>query len=149
MRRNGSHDEASSSGPTIAIVEADSAIAVRLGELLGTDAYFHSLEDLELRLPSTRTVAVLGPSNVSPGGFRDIEDLLQRRAALASVLVVDRLTTRILQGALRAGMRDVIRLAEAESELPAVIQRVAGSVPDAPVAEVAEPGRVITVFSTK
>ena len=147
MRRNAKD---SAAFLPLAIVEEDQATAARIGDMLVETAHhFATLEDLEIHMPSGRVLIVLGPSNVTPAGFGAVETLLQQRPEVAAVLVADRLTTRVLQGALRAGMRDVIRLAEAPKELPVVVERVAGTVPAAPAAELMEPGRVVTVFSTK
>src|SRR5581483_2477641 len=75
---------------------------------------------------------------------------------LAAVMVVDELTTELLQRAIRSGVSDVITV---PSELPEVVDRAAENIavaaPARPAGTVAveepggEPCRVITVFSTK
>ena len=148
MARNNSHQD---DVVSIVVVEADPAAAARLAHTLGGDqavTQAQDVDELEALLGGQRTVAILGPSNAVAAELDAAEQLLQRRPELGCVLVADRLTTRVLQTALRAGLRDVVRMADAEDELPEVVARVAGSTA-APTIEPSEPARVITVFSTK
>src|SRR5437879_146035 len=147
MRRDPKHENGP--GFMIAVVEDDPAKALRLAEMVDTDSDFATIEDLESRVPSGRMIAVLGPSNVSPAGLEAVEQLLARRPDVACILVTERLTTRVLQAALRVGLRDVIRFTDAATELPGVVERIAETLPATSAAEIVEPGRVVTVFSTK
>src|SRR5229473_2942395 len=110
MRRNPKIEKGP--GFMIAVVEDDPAKALRLAEMVDTDSDFATITDLETRVPSGRMIVVLGPSNVSPAGLEAVEHLLEQRPDVACILVVERLTTRVLQAALRAGLRDVIRFSD-------------------------------------
>src|SRR5213080_3316724 len=99
MRRDAKVEH--SPGFLIAVVKDDPEKAPPRADMVDTDSDFASIEDLESRVPSGRMIAVLGPSNVSPAGLEAVEQLLARRPDVACVLVTERLTTRVLQAALR------------------------------------------------
>ncbi len=150
-------------GVPVAVVEADDLRCRDLTELLSVHhaAGFSSVESLEDRLtPDQAVVVVLGPSCADPIGLMAVERLLRLRPAAASILVVDVLTTEVLQQALRAGVRDVLAAPVDPEQLLMAVSRVAATLVPLPLAsrvdadpldpaEGAGRGRVITVFSTK
>jgi pilus assembly protein CpaE len=99
-------------------------------------------------------VIVLGPSFSEGNGLSDVSALLRARPDIGAVMVVDELSTELLQRAIRAGVNDVITV---PSELPEAVGRALDGLQLLPptggggaVAEGdGEPARVITVFSTK
>ena len=99
-------------------------------------------------------VLVIGPSFAEGRGLTSIAQLLRAHPEISAVMVVDELSTELLQRAIRAGVNDVITV---PSELGEAVERAAEHVnwapaaPAAPVAaEVIGPeGRITTVFSTK
>ena len=108
-------------------------------------------------------VIILGPSCATPESLQAIEQLISHFPALGAILVVEELSTALLQAALRSGVKDVLTLDGNQDELMAAVQRVAtaldaiprkrrvdpsepGLDPDNPNRP---PGQVITVFSTK
>ena len=105
--------------------------------------------------PGTPMVLVLGPSFAEGSGLADVAKQLRARPELAAVMVVDELSTELLQRAIRSGVSDVITV---PSELPEVVERasenisvVAPAQPYVPADTEApdQPSRLITVFSTK
>jgi pilus assembly protein CpaE len=68
------------------------------------------------------------------------------------MMVVDRLSAKMLQVALRAGVRDVLLLPVEEKQLVTAVHQVAKALNSSGVLQArraAEPGRVVTVFSAK
>jgi pilus assembly protein CpaE len=103
-------------------------------------------------------VVIFGPSFVSPFGLAELSELIKDHPEISAVLVVEELTTQILQQAIRAGVSDVITIPADAAQLVEAIDRAAANLPAmavaspvAPPAAVGGPGlgRVITVFSTK
>ena len=143
----------------VAVVEADAtrrqALAVKLGEGLDT-ATFASLAALQLELnPGVPVVVVLGPSFGLPHELEPVEWLARTWSDLGLVLVVDELSTAVLQQALRAGVKDVLASPD-RAQLTWAVERVADSiqVDVAPALILAPPlsdtpGKVTTVFSAK
>ncbi len=129
-------------------------------------ADFARIEELSARLTGTvPVVVVLGPTAPT-------RRALHRRARhaaypmLATILVVDELSTSLLKHAMRCGVRDVLNLDGEADPLAPAVQRLAvtldqgtrssGSmsvgeqVVDGPPAQLEEVnGQVLTVFSTK
>jgi pilus assembly protein CpaE len=155
-----------------AVVEANAPTRERLVGLLGDGATpFVTIEELTARLTGTvPVVVVLGPSCANEEVLAITERVLHQYPMLAAVLVVDELSTTLLQQALRAGVRDVLALAGEADTLAHAVQRLAVSLDQArrvaPVgsgdggASVGEDtgtaaeleqvdGQVLTVFSTK
>lgn len=112
---------------SVAIVEADPATSERLVSMLGGGIVaFPAIEDLGARLTGTvPVVVVLGPSCATDAVLADADALMQRFPMLAAVLMVDELTTALLQQALRAGVRDVLAMAGEADALATAIHRLA------------------------
>lgn len=151
-------------GAAIAVVDADQAVrdylAQQLGENVGAEA---SLVDLEQRFGMGPIVVVLGPSCASPTDFALIERWSRTNPEVGSILVTSELTTELLQTALRAGVKDVLSAPIDQMQLIDTVGRVAESLSGAPISPITgapasldeleamdgEPGKVLTVFSTK
>ncbi|MDQ3461859.1 MAG: P-loop NTPase [Actinomycetota bacterium] len=143
----------------IALVEADATrrhgLAVQLGEGLDT-ATFASLGELQKELtPGVPVVVVLGPSFGVSGQLEQVEWLARTWSDLGLVLVVDELSTTVLQQALRAGVKDVLASPD-RAQLIWAVERVADSLQGAVVPSLIlapplsdTPGMVTTVFSAK
>jgi pilus assembly protein CpaE len=138
---------------------------------------FASIEELTARLTGTvPVVVVLGPSCATEDTLAIAERVMVQYPMLATILVVEELTTTMLQQALRAGVRDVLALSGESGALAQAVQRLAVTLDQAPRASTApavvvssspaEPppvtedvhlptalesvdGQVLTVFSTK
>ncbi len=151
-------------GAALAVVDADQAVreylASQLGEGVATVA---SLVDLEQRLGMGPVVVILGPSCVDPTDLAVVERWSRTNPEVGCVLVTSELTTTLLHTALRAGVKDVIPAPIDQMQLVDTVGRVAEGLtvrPSSPalggIAEgdfleplEGEPGRVISVFSTK
>ena len=146
---------------TVAVVDDDPKLRTRLAMQLGESARpaaFASLGAVEEKVaPGTPLILVVGPSFASSEAMHDVSRLGRARSHTAVVLVVEDLTTELLQQAMRAGITDVVPIAEA-GQLHEAIERATGalhvSVPPpaaatAPQAPRAARGRIVTVFSTK
>jgi pilus assembly protein CpaE len=131
-------------------------LAMQLGEGVAV-ASFPSIEAMEEKFASgTALVVVFGPSYADPAGLKAVQGLTRYRPEVGSLMVVEELTTAMLQQALRAGVRDVIALPADQDFLLEAIDRVADTIsvlpmaPSGPAAELpSDMGSVITVFSTK
>ena len=148
---------------SVAVVEPDPAFRDTLIRQLGDGVTpFDSIEELAGRLSgSVPVVVVLGPSCAAAADLGVAERLIAAHPSLGALLVVEELTTTLLQQALRAGIRDVLTVSGDATQLSSAIQRVAVSLegaprranlPVEPEMEVGAPGldgKVITVFSTK
>ena len=139
----------------VVVVEADPGDRQRLIDQLGTGALgCGALEELVAALDGTPVIAVLGPSCAEPGELAVVEELLDTHTEVVGLLVTDRLSTELLQQALRAGVKDVLVLPIDDAQLIEAVERVAVdfdsprlvAVPEEPSEDL---GRVITVFSTK
>jgi pilus assembly protein CpaE len=117
-------------------------------------ASFATIEALEDKVPAgTPMILILGPSYSDGPGLKDVQSLTRRRPEVASIMVVEGLDTKMLQQALRAGIRDVLEAPVESGQLLEAIERAAetlqvvppSGVPDLPSAG----GRLISVFSTK
>jgi pilus assembly protein CpaE len=143
----------------VAVIESDpslrSQMIADLGERVRAAA-FPTIESLEERLePGAPVVALLGPSCAGSAGLIAVERLTRSRPEVGTVLMVEALSTDVLQRALRAGVKDVLAAPVEAGELALAVERVGGSLaPAAPtaLAESGAPagyGRLVTVFSTK
>src|SRR5690349_734187 len=140
----------------VAVVEPDESLRTRLAVELAGAAQFETMEDLVQRLDPTRpVVAVFGPGFASPIGFQHVHRVTSTHASLGVVFAVYELSTDVLQQALRAGARDAIVIG-GEASLNQSVDRVgellAGAATtraQAPATRTGEPGRLISVFSTK
>lgn len=158
---------------SVAVVEAHDPTRERLQALLGdTVTPFATIEELTARLTGTvPVVVVLGPSCANEDVLAIAERIVGQYPMVGTILVVDELTTGLLQQALRAGVRDVLALSGEAAALAQAVQRVATSLEQparmstavvpadhsangaAPAADALPPetvnGQVLTVFSTK
>lgn len=158
---------------SVAVVEEQPSTLDRmLGQLGEGVTPFPTIDDLAARLTGTvPVVVVLGPSCANETVLAAAEQMMARYPMLASILVVEELTTTLLQQALRAGVRDVLALSGEPGALSQAVQRLALTLDQAPkpaaVSVVHEPappaptieddalpletinGQVLTVFSTK
>ncbi|MDQ3352924.1 MAG: P-loop NTPase [Actinomycetota bacterium] len=143
----------------IAVVESDAgrlvSLAGQLGERLDVVS-FSSLQTLQGELrPGAPIVVVLGPSFSEPAELAHVEWLSRTWSDVGLILVVQELTTELLQQAMRAGVKDVLACPD-RAQLTWAVERVADSLAvegsealdlAAPPGEA--PGKVITVFSPK
>jgi pilus assembly protein CpaE len=152
---------------SVAVVEDDIATREGMVREVGSGATpFNSLAELAGRLSgSVPVIVVMGPSCATDADLGIAERLVQHHSNLAAILVVDELSTEMLQQALRAGVRDVLTLRGESGRISSAVERIALTLnvptkrptPPAPTSggtegAVIDPemhGRVITVFSTK
>ena len=143
----------------VAVIESDPALRSQMIADLGERvraAAFPTIESLEERLePGAPVVALLGPSCADSAGLIAVERLTRSRPEVGTVLMVEALSTDVLQRALRAGVKDVLAAPVEAGELALAVERVGGSLaPAAPTALAESPapagyGRLVTIFSTK
>lgn len=140
------------------VIDDDPGVRERLASQIGERATSAgSLADVASQSGSP-LVVVLGPSFANPAGLGDAV-AVTHSPSVATILVVDELSTDLLQSALRAGVKDVLAAPVDTAQLLAAIDRVASGLDVSRLAgqaEVArspgdgeELGKVITVFSTK
>ncbi len=143
----------------VVVVDRDPGVQAQLAAQLGDVPTFASIEELGARLTGSPVVAVLGPTCSHPEVLAGAERVLMAHPELGAVLVAAELSTALLQQALRSGVKDVLAAPADAGELVGAIDRVGaslhGSATAAPVGGVegfdegGEPGKVVTVFSTK
>jgi pilus assembly protein CpaE len=150
---------------SVAVVESDPPTRDRIIRQFGEGpTAFNSIEELAGRLSgSVPVVVILGPSCGTTAELGIAERLIEAHSTLGAILVVEELTTTLLQQALRAGVRDVLTIGGDQDQLTAAVQRIAQALdatprraqtPAVPSSDV-DPqipetnGKVITVFSTK
>ena len=145
----------------VAVVDDDPKLRTRLAMQLGESARsasFSSIDALGERFDSGEPmVVVFGPTYADAQGLARIEQLSRTRPELGSILVAEEISTQLLQQSLRAGVRDVVASPNDPAQLMEAVERVAYTLSAIPVRQTAstpeedatEPGRVITVFSTK
>jgi pilus assembly protein CpaE len=115
--------------------------------------------DAEHAQPS---VIVFGPTTPPEDVIAQVEGLTGFRPGCGAVMVVYELTAEVVQGALRAGVDDVVAVSAEDTELLDSVSRASARVTTRrPVAVIPPPppppsassprnrGRVVTVFSTK
>lgn len=151
---------------TVMVVDADLAVRDYLAMQLGDDvAKVASLAEMEARIGLEPIVAVLGPSCITPADFALVEQWGRTHSEIGTILVTSELSTELLQTALRSGVRDVLSAPIDQMQLLETVTRVGetlhmptapgGGEPSTPdVAEAlaaseGDPGRIISVFSTK
>jgi pilus assembly protein CpaE len=117
-------------------------------------ASFPTVDAMEDKVdPGTPLIVVFGPSFADAEGLQEVQNLTRRRPEVASIMVVEELSTQMLQQALRAGVRDVVSSPTDGAQLLEAVERAAetlsltptGPAPEGPGRE----GRLISVFSTK
>jgi pilus assembly protein CpaE len=146
----------------VAVIDDDQAVRSRLAMQLGERAEpMESMAGLATMMDGTPLVVVIGPSCVGSGDLEKITADLQTRQEIGMILVTDELSTELLQGALRSGVKDVLTAPVETDQLTASIDRVTatlgafaprdsfGGSDAAAAADVGERGQVVTVFSTK
>jgi pilus assembly protein CpaE len=144
----------------VAVVDDDpklrTRLAMQLGEATRAGSY-PTIEALEERHGvGEPMIVVFGPSYAQADGLGEVEKLTRQRPEIGAVLVVEELSTQMLQAALRSGVKDVA-LANEPGQLLEAVNRVVETLNVLPVrstttgpsAAPADQGRVITVFSTK
>ena len=153
-------------GVAVAVVDADLAVRDYLAMQLGDHvAKVASLAEMEARIGMGPVVAVLGPSCVSPADFALVEQWGRTHPEVGAILVTSELSTELLQTALRSGVRDVLSAPIDQMQFVETVSRVGDTLhmsptpgsnePSSPdVAEAiaageGDPGRIISVFSTK
>ena len=153
---------------SVAIVEPHGPTRERMMRLLDSGGTpFGSIAELADRLTGAiPVVVVLGPSCATPAELASAERLIEMHPSLGTILVVEELTTALLQQALRSGVKDVLTLTGDEGQFAAAVHRVAVTLDAAPrrsysggedrgyegtpEEEASGPlGPVLTVFSTK
>jgi pilus assembly protein CpaE len=118
-------------------------------------ASFATVEAMEEKVdPSTPLIVVFGPSYSSANGLKEVRSMTRRHPEVAAIMVVDELTTQMLQQALRAGVHDVVASGADSSQLLEAVDRASENlslVPSTPARADggAQEGRLISVFSTK
>jgi pilus assembly protein CpaE len=149
---------------TVAVIDDDPKIRTRLAMQLGDVARPLSCPSiavlLEKVLEPAPMVTVFGPSFSDAAGLARLSEFVRDRPEVSVVLVVEELSTQLLQQAIRAGVSDVITIPNDVGPLIEAIDRAAANLnavlvpvpagPGAPaVPDRGTLGRVITVFSTK
>ncbi len=142
---------------SVAVVEptnrARSRLVRLLKDALDVDA-FPSIEvaqqEIDLGSP---WILVCGPSYGDEAGVKEVQSLAQVHPLLGTVLIVDQLSTELLQRALRAQIGDVLQGPGEANELLESIARVADSLGGSPLSAArghrGDLGRLVTVVSTK
>ncbi len=163
------HAVAAPAAFAVAVVEPDPQMRAYMAHLLGNGvAGFDTVDALVPLLTDLPVVIVLGPTHAAPAWLDQVDRSLRPHPQVAAVLLAVELNTAVLQQALRAGVKDVLAMPVDHALLLGSVQRVAADlqalaplrmpqaqVPEMPapiplvMGEGHEPGRVITVFSTK
>jgi pilus assembly protein CpaE len=146
---------------SVAVVDDDPKLRTRLAMQLGEStqaAAFPSLVALDENGPPGALILIAGPSLGEPDGIAEVAQLLRSRPDVSAILVVRRLSTELLQQAIRAGISDVLAMPAEAEQLQDALGRAAGqlnvAIPPPSLMAVPEPGstdrgRIVTVFSTK
>jgi len=114
---------------SVVVVESHDPTRERLLALLGDSVTpFATIEELTTRLTGTvPVVVVLGPSCSNGDVLAIAERVVAQYPMVGTILVVDELSTSLLQQALRAGVRDVLALTGEAAALAQAVRRVAAS----------------------
>jgi pilus assembly protein CpaE len=151
-------DSTVSRGVAVAAVSPDFRERQHIASLVSPRpcAEFESVEQLEDALGAHEPViAMMGPAMADPISLTSVERITRLRPEVAAILVVEHLTTELLQRALRAGVRDVLAAPVDIEQLSQSLDRIESSLSMAPAKPMAAAaakkpgGRVVTVFSTK
>lgn len=143
----------------LAVVGLEPILQSRIARLLGPRAQVSAVGAVE-ELKRNRgrnepTVVVLGPSFADPAALDEAIGVVSTQPAMAAVLVVEELSTQLLQRAMRAGVSDVVTYGSDPADLDEAITRAAANLSArAPLAGGGDgdPGfesTVVTVFSPK
>jgi pilus assembly protein CpaE len=145
----------------VAVLDDDPDVrGLLVAQLGGRARPVDSVRSLQASLGGSATVVVLGPSCASAASLAEIGPTLQSHREVATILVADELSTDLYQAAMRAGVKDVLAPPLDAELLGAAVARVAETLDVSSVPRIAdtgvglpdgdaEPGQVITVFSTK
>ncbi|MBV8560375.1 MAG: CoA-binding protein, partial [Acidimicrobiia bacterium] len=96
-------------------------------------ASFATVESMEEKVdPGLPMIVVFGPSYATTNGLKEVQSLTRRHPEVASIMVVDELTTQMLQQALRAGVRDVVASPADSGQLLEAVERAAETLSLAP-----------------
>ena len=96
-------------------------------------ASFATVEAMEEKVdPGMPLIVVFGPSYATTNGLKEVKSLTRRRAEVAAIMVVDELTTQMLQQALRAGVRDVVGAPADSGQLLEAVERASETLSLAP-----------------
>jgi pilus assembly protein CpaE len=152
-------------GAALAVVDADQAVRDYLASQLGEGvATVGSLAELEQRFGLGPVVVLLGPSCADPTDLATVERWSRTNPEIGCVLVTAELTTTLLHTALRAGVKDVVPAPIDQLQLIDTVGRIAEGLSvvrtTKPVVGAGvggdflepldgEPGRVVSIFSTK
>ncbi|MEO7573813.1 MAG: P-loop NTPase [Acidimicrobiales bacterium] len=145
------------------VLDDDPEVRERLAQQIGLRAEsIESVGALQTRLQGGPTVLVLGPSSASPAALAELAPTLQAHREVGTVLLVEVLSTDLLQIALRSGVNDVLAAPVDTEQLTDAVNRVAEGLEAAAFTQPGERsfgddlelndtelGKVITVFSTK
>jgi pilus assembly protein CpaE len=151
---------------TVAVIDDDPKIRTRLAMQLGDATRPLSCPSIDVLLEKVvepaSMVTVFGPSFSDGPGLARLSAFVRDRPEISVVLVVEELSTQLLQQAIRAGVSDVITIPSDAGPLMEAIDRAAANLnaiaplstgatgsdsPSGP--DRSHLGRVITVFSTK
>jgi pilus assembly protein CpaE len=148
----------------ISVVDSDEVVRFvlteRMLEIGGQVTGYESLTAFSDQAdPSLPGVVVFGPTEKPEEVISQIAGLIGFRPGCGAVMVVYELTAEVLQGALRAGVDDVVAVTAEDSELLDSVSRAAARVkvrrpspivpPPPPEPAHAPQGRVISVFCSK
>lgn len=141
----------------VAVVGVEPLLESRVARLLGGRAVVEAhttLRDLDRRAMNGPLVVVLGPSFAGPEVLEDTVEQLSSRLGAGTVLVVDELSTHVLQRALRAGVADVVTgtdPTDLEHAITRAGEHLAVRAPGGAVAPAADhhTAKLVTVFSPK
>ena len=75
-------------------------------------------------IPGEPTVVVFGPSLATPDGFGAVQRIARTFPEVGVVLLVEELTTSLLQEALRSGVRDAVTVDAGERQIRQSVERV-------------------------
>jgi len=141
------------------VIDDDPRVRTRLAMQLGEVSHaasFASVGAMLEKVAAGPMVVLFGPSFSDGGGLAAIGDFIREQGSVSVVLVVEELTTQLLQQAMRAGVSDVITVPQEAGQLTEAVERAAETLNvgpaymPPPAADAGPPrGQIITVFSTK
>ena len=151
---------ATSDALSVVVIDTDPRLRTRLAMQLGDStqaSFFPNIEEAQAVLfNNVPTVLVLGPSFSATQELANVSTILRSHTQIEAVLVVEDLSTTVLQQAMRAGIADVIPVPAEGGQLLEAIHRASRNLPVPTVTKPVDPdsvgtdrARVITVFSTK
>ena len=146
---------------SVAVIDDDPKLRTRLAMQLGEAARaaaFGSLSAIDQRGRIGQVVLVLGPSYATQERLAEVTRTIRTRGDMSAVMVVEELSTEVLQQAIRAGVSDVISMPTDPRPLLDAVERagellqISPASPQlsaVPAGDEPDRGRAITVFSTK